>query len=387
MVIGAFPEGAGATQEELRRVKGEFLASLNHEIRTPLSGILGMTDLLLETPLDEQQREYVGAARTCAEELLEQLNSVLELSELATGQFTLEESDFSLVETLETAARQHEQEAREKGLRFSMAVEGELPPAVVGDAVRLGEVVLRLVGNAVKFTEQGEVEVRASAGPATDGVIRLSVVVRDTGIGIAPDLLQSVFESFRTVEAGLARRYPGLGLGLALVRELVHRMGGEVQVESAPGNGSRASFWVPLKVSSERAARPRRAQADEAACSILVVEDHVISQRIISHQLLRHSYAVQTVSNGESALEEAARCHYDVILMDLQMPGMDGLETARRIRGLEGYAQIPVIVLTARVSDEARAACLSQGMQGYLEKPVDVQKLLATIERVVGSAC
>jgi CheY-like chemotaxis protein len=367
----------------MRRVKAEFLASLNHEIRTPLSGILGMTDLLLETPLSEEQREYVGATRACAEELLEQLNSVLELSELATGQLLLEESDFSLAETLETAVRQHELEARRKGLGFSVALEGEMPRAVIGDPVRLGEILRRLVGNAVKFTERGEVEVRASAAPAGEETIRLEVSVRDTGIGIAPDLLQSVFESFRQVEAGLARRYAGLGLGLTLVDKLVRRMGGEVRMESQPGKGSRASFWVPLRVSVEPAALPAHSKA-EAACRVLVVEDHVISQRVISHQLTRHNYAVGTVPDGESALAEVARTHYDVILMDLQMPGMDGFEAARRIRSLEGYTQVPIIVLTARTGDEARAASLSQGMQGYLEKPVDIQKLLATIQRVTG---
>jgi CheY-like chemotaxis protein len=384
MVIEGFSEGPAAPQEELRRVTSEFLASLNHEIRTPLSGILGMTDLLLETALDEQQREYVGAARTCAEELLEQLNSVLELSELATGTFALEESDFNLAETLEAAARQHEPKAREKGLSFSVALEGELPQAAVGDAVRLGEIVQRLVGNAVKFTSRGEVDVRVSARPAAAGSIRLSVVVRDTGIGIAPDLLQSVFNAFRQIEGGLARRYPGLGLGLALVQRLVHRMDGEVALESEPGKGSVACFWVPLRISNEPAAQPPQMKAGALGRRVLVVEDHAISQRIVSHQLARHNFAVEIVSSGESALEEAARRHYDVILMDLQMPGMNGFETARRIRGLAGYAEVPVLALTARVSEDARAACLSQGMQGFLEKPVEVHKLLTAIERVLG---
>jgi CheY-like chemotaxis protein/two-component sensor histidine kinase len=368
-----------APQDELRRMKSEFLAGLNHEIRTPLSGILGMVDLLLETSLNDEQKEYAAAARTCAEELLGQLNSALEFSELSAGRLALEYTDFNLIETLESAAKRFEPVAREKGLRFSVFVDPAVPQAATGDAVRFGEVVSHLVENAVKFTAQGEVEVRAIAKPRGN---TLTVTVRDTGIGIGPEVLPSIFDSFRQGEGGLARRYPGLGLGLALVHKLVHLMGGEIRVESQPAKGSVVTVALPLRTSEERLPAPQP-QPAAAIHSVLVVEDNPVSQRVISHQLSGHNRHVRVVPNGQGALHEAAQRHYDVVVMDLELPGMDGFETARRLRELPGYGQVPVVALTARAGDESRLGCLNHGMQGYLQKPVDAAKLLATLERVL----
>jgi len=368
--------------EQLRRVKSEFLASLNHELRTPLSGILGMADLLLETPLEERQREYVAAARTCAMELLGHLNSALEYSRLSTGSFALDESDFNLAETLESAARQHEHKAREKGVAFAIELDAGLPAVAVGDAVRLSEIVSHLVENAVGFTAQGEVELKAMPGPALPGTFRLNVVVRDTGSGAAEDPHRPFLECLWQGESGLNYRYPGVSLGLALVQKLVSVMGGEFKLESEAGQGSVASFWVLLRTSDETAA-PTPLPAPETR-RVLVVEDDLISQRIISHHLARLNCEARVAASGEGAVEEAGRRRCDVVLMDLQMPTMDGFETARRIRELPGYERVPVIALTARVGGEARLACLNRGMQGFLEKPLDAGKLAAAIERVLG---
>jgi CheY-like chemotaxis protein len=381
MAIAAFEPGFSVPLEHLRRVKSAFLANLNHEMRTPLSGILGMADLLLETPLDEPQREYVAAARTCASELLGYLNAALEFSEISAGSFFLDEAEFNLAETLAGAAHQHERKAQEKGLGFTVALDSALPEVAAGDAVRLGEIVSHLVENAVKFTTHGEVGLSANAGPSLPGTFRLSVVVRDTGIGVAPDLRQPVFESLWQGQGGLATRYPALCLGVALAERLVTVMGGEFKLEAEPGKGSVVSFWVPLRDSAEPPPAPPAAAA--ATRRVLVVEDDLISQRIISHHLSRLHYETRVASSGEAAVEEAAASRYDVVLMDLQMPSINGFETVRRLRELPGYESVPVIALTARAGGESRLSCFSHGMQGFLEKPLDVAKLAAAIERVL----
>lgn len=379
MALAAFEPGFPSPFDHFRRVKSEFLASLNHEMRTPLSGVLGMVDLLLETTLDEQQRDYATAARSCAAEMLESLNAALEFSAIPAGSFALDEEEFNLAETLNGAARQHERKAREKGLGFAVALDAALPRVALGDAVRLSEIVLHLVGNAVKFTSHGEVELRANAGPSLPGTFRLNVVVSDTGIGVAPELRHPLFESLWQGQGGLTFRHPALCLGLALAEKLVRAMGGEFKLEAEAGKGCVASFWLPLRDSADApaatpppAARRRR---------VLVVEDDLISQRIISHHLSRLNSEASVASSGEAAVEEAMRGRYDLVLMDLQMPAMDGFETARRIREVPGYESVPMIALTARVGGESRLSCLNHGMQGFLEKPLDAARLAAAIEQ------
>jgi signal transduction histidine kinase len=235
--------------EEFHRLKSEFLTGVNDEFRTPLTGIVGMADLLLETRLDDRQKEYVLAARRCAEETLVQFGSLLEFAALVAGHLPLEESVFDLLETLQAVVADLEPTARDGGVRLFMTLARPLPGPVVGDAVRLRQILVQLLANAIKFTPHGEIELTASWTLLSPGSFRLQIALRDTGIGIPADQLLLVFESFRQLDSGFTRRYAGLGLGLALVRELVHLMRGEVTVESSPGEGAVFTFWIPLRLS------------------------------------------------------------------------------------------------------------------------------------------
>jgi len=365
--------------DELSELKGQFLASLNHEIRTPLSGILGMTDLLLETPLSDDQREYVGATRSCAESLLEIFNVTLEFSALSANHIRLEESEFSLRETLQGLIAEFTSKAQVKGLRLIGNLDGSLPATVSGDAVRVRQLLSHLVSNAVKFTSHGEIEIRASAGVSDKSVIPISVAVRDTGIGISPDQLTYVFECFQQLEAGLARNYHGLGLGLAVAQKLAVLLKASISIQSELGRGSTFSVSLPLRLPSENAAL--RTEFHELRGHILVVDDNLVAQTIASHVLRRHSFDVQCAGDGKAALEAASHSQFNLILMDLQMPGWDGFETTEQIRTLPGYSDIPIIALTANSSADFEIRCLDSGMQGFLSKPVRTKDLVAVVEQ------
>jgi len=372
--------GAGGRGSEIDQLKGIFLASLNHEIRTPLSGILGMADLLLETNLDEEQREYVNAARLCAENLFELLNATLEYSALEAGQFTLDESEFNLREMLEATVAQQAAKAQAKGLCLFTTIDAGLPETMMGDAPRFRELLSYLISNAIKFTPNGSVELRVSLERPKPGAAWMVAEVRDTGIGIPADRLGSIFESFHQVESGLSRTYPGLGLGLALSRKLVALLNGEIQVVSEVGAGSTFTVRVPLKVTHEKAPAEGAAAA-RTGPSVLAVEDNPVGQTVLSHALRRHGVQVECVSSGFAAIEAAKKRRYDVVLMDLQMPEMDGLTTTGELRKLPGYAHVPILALTADSSDEMREKCRRQGMQAFLSKPVQPGELWATVSR------
>jgi CheY-like chemotaxis protein len=369
--------------DELSELKGQFLMSLNHEIRTPLSGILGMTDLLLETSLSDEQKDYVGATRLCAENLLEILNVTLEYSALSANHTHLEEAEFSLRETLAGLVSEFAFKAESKGVRLRHNFDRSLPTTVVGDALRLRQLVWHLLGNAVKFTQRGEVELNASAGKASDAGIPVTISVRDTGIGIRPDQVGSIFESFRQLETGLARNYPGLGLGLAVAQKLAILLGGSIAVESEVGRGSIFTVKVPLRPPVDLASR-----MDSTALRgrVLVVDDDVISRTIVSHLLARRALDVECVNDGPSAIKAASASRYDLILMDLQMPGMDGFQTAHGLRELAGHRETPILAVTANCSSDYRDLCLKHGMQGFLSKPVQSSELVQTVEKFLAGA-
>lgn len=370
---------------QLDQVKGVFLASLNHEIRTPLSGIMGMLDLLLETGLDEDQRDYLNAARLCAESLSELLNSSLEYAALEAGQISLEETEFSVKEMLESALAQQRSKAEVKQLRLRLTLDAGLPETLIGDASRLRELLGHLVNNAIKFTHTGSVDVRVSlrsmpmqtTGQKTDMLV---AEVRDTGIGIPSEKLGTIFDSFQPGENGLARAYPGLGLGLALAHKLAKVMGGQILVESQPGVGSTFTLEIALR-------RPVAAELQQAADlgpAVLAVEDDPIGMTVLRHVLQRRLKNVDCVASGRAALEAAGKKRYELILMDLQMPDINGLEAAATIRRMPGYETTPILALTASCSDQVREQCRAIGMQAFLSKPIDATELWSTVSRYLG---
>jgi CheY-like chemotaxis protein len=369
---------------ELERLKGTFLASLNHEIRTPLSGILGMADMLLETDLDEEQRDYVNTARLCAESLFEILNATLEYSALEAGLLSLDESEFSLRELIESTLAQQKLKAEAKKLRMHATYDLGLPETMVGDAPRLRQLLSHFLANAIKFTHAGGVELRVARDSQAGDILRIEV--EDTGIGIPADQMERIFESFRQVDSGLSRMYPGLGLGLALAKKLALLMQGEISATSTPGKGSTFTLRIPLRAAETEAGVALAGARAETGPLILAVEDNPVGLTILKRALERRHVKVDGAVSGAAALMAASQCRYDLVLMDLQMPGMNGLETTAEMRKLPGYASVPILALTADFSDELRDRCLREGMQAFLSKPVEALQLWAVVSRFLKTA-
>jgi signal transduction histidine kinase/ActR/RegA family two-component response regulator/streptogramin lyase len=358
--------------------KSRFLAAMSHELRTPLNGVIGLCAELETMPVPAEALEIVQMIRSSGDALLRVISDVLDFSKVEAGKLDLEVAPFDLRRSLKESIRLFRGEASKKSVRVECALAPDLPEWVAGDGNRLRQVVLNLVSNAVKFTHSGEVVLTASLERREQASVTVAIEVRDTGIGISADQLPRLFASFNQADASISRRYGGTGLGLAISKRLVELMGGNIGVESSRGAGSRFRFTVRLGLAQKPEAPPEAASSTGRAVhlKVLVAEDNAINQRVVLKLLEKLGVRADVAADGAQAISAAFDRPYDLILMDVQMPGVDGLAATREIRGwLPADRQPAIYGLTAHATTEYRDICLEAGMDGYLTKPLDREKL------------
>ncbi|WP_121352364.1 ATP-binding protein [Flavisolibacter nicotianae] len=360
--------------KDLANMKEQFLANMSHEIRTPMNAILGFTNLLRRTQLNGEQRQYVQNIHSAGENLLALVNDILDLSKIEAGMMSLEETRFSLHSLLSSVGAMFSEKIREKNLDFAVRIDPAVPDILSGDAVRLTQIMVNLISNAVKFTEQGKVDVEISLVTQKKDEVRLQIHIADTGIGISPEKQRAIFERFQQADTETTRRFGGTGLGLAIVKQLVALQNGSITVKSEQGKGSTFVLQLTYKVPDVNLLYAAALSAQEEAVplqkiTVLIAEDNIMNQQLVSHLMKSWGIDFVLVSSGSEAVEELKRKAYSIVLMDIQMPGMDGYTATQVIRN-ELKLATPIIAMTAHAMAGEREKCLRLGMNDYVSKPI-----------------
>ncbi|HGT3090411.1 TPA: ATP-binding protein [Pseudomonas aeruginosa] len=375
--------------EQANRAKSDFLAMMSHELRTPMNGVLGMLQLLETTEQTREQAEYTALATESTEHLLKVINDILDFSRIERGALELECIPFNLLELVQGSALVFQHSAQQRGLALELQIQAGLENIeVCGDPTRIRQILVNLLGNALKFTEEGVIHLSLEWQALDHDVLWLTCAVHDSGIGISPERLEHMFDAFQQADSSISRRYGGTGLGLAIARTLAERMGGTLQAESKEGSGSTFTLEIPLPFQQSPAHR-QQAAGDAAPVAagqeILLVEDNPVNQTVIEAMLRSLGYRVTLVADGIQAVRSAERQRYDAILMDCRLPVLDGYSATREIRAQENGRQVPIIALTANALQGDRENCLQAGMNDYLAKPFKRAELQRILQRWIGS--